>query len=62
MELTDLSLLNYPFTKGPTQYSCLVSLLQNGKINKTVKKEFMGSLRYKNPLLYTQGTLAQLFF
>ena len=62
MELTDLSLLNYPSTEGPTQYGCLVSLLQNGKINKTAKKEFMGSLRHKNPLLYTQGALAQLFF
>jgi len=53
MELADLSLLDYPSTEGPTQYGYLVSLLQDGKINKTAKKEFMGSLRHKNPLLYT---------
>jgi len=57
MELADLSFLNYPSIKGPTQYGCLVSLLQDGKINKTAKKEFIGSLRHKNPLFYTQGAL-----
>ena len=62
MELADLSLLDYPSTEGPTQCGCLVSLLQDGKMNKTAKKEFMGSLRHKNPLLCTQGALAQLFF
>lgn len=62
MELADLSLLDYPPTEGPTQCGCLVSLLQDGKMNKTAKKEFMGSLRHKDPLLCTQGALAQLFF
>lgn len=62
MELADLSLLDYPSTEGPMQCGCLVLLLQNGKMNKTAKKEFIGSLRHKNPLLYTQGALAQLFF
>jgi hypothetical protein len=31
-------------------------------MNKTAKKEFIGALRHKDPLLYTQGALAQLFF
>ena len=62
MELADLSLLDYPPTEGPTQCGCLVSLLQDGKMNKTARKEFMGSLRHKNPLFCTQGALAQLFF
>ena len=62
MELADLSLLDYPPIEGPTQCGCLVSLLQDGKTNKTAKKEFMGSLRHKDPLLCTQGALAQLFF
>jgi hypothetical protein len=31
-------------------------------MNKTAKKEFMGSLRHKDPLLCTQSALAQLFF
>lgn len=62
MELADLSLLDYPSTEGPTPCGCLVSLLQDGKMNKTAKKVFMGSLRHKNPLLCTQGALAQLFF
>ena len=62
MELADLSLLDYPATEGPTTCGCLVSLLQDGKMNKTARKEFMGALRHKDPLLCTQGALAQLFF
>jgi hypothetical protein len=62
MELADLSLLDYPPSEGPTPCSCLVSLLQDGKMNKSSKKEFMGSLRHKDPLLCTQDALAQLFF
>ena len=50
MELADLSLLDYPSSEGPTLCGCLVSLLQDGKMNKTAKKEFMGALRYKDPL------------
>jgi hypothetical protein len=44
MELVDLSLLNYPPSKGPTPCGCLVSLLQDGKMNKTARKEFMGAV------------------
>ena len=62
MELADLSLLDYPPSEGPTLCSCLVSLLQDGKMNKTARKEFMGALRHKDPLFCTQGALAQLFF
>jgi hypothetical protein len=35
-----------------------VSLLQDGKMNQTARKEFMGAVRHKDPLFYTQGTLA----
>ena len=62
IELADLSLLDYPQSEGPTQCGCLVTLLQDGKLNKTARKEFMGSIRHKNPLLCTQGALAQLLF
>ena len=62
MELADLSLLEYPPAEGPTPCYCLVTLLQDGKMNKTARKEFMGSLRHKDPLLCTQGALAQLLF
>ncbi|KFZ02293.1 hypothetical protein V500_00289 [Pseudogymnoascus sp. VKM F-4518 (FW-2643)] len=62
MELADLSLLDYPQLEGPTLCGCLVSLLQDGKLNKTARKEFMGALRHKDPLFCTQGALAQLFF
>jgi hypothetical protein len=62
MELADLSLLDYPPSEGPTVCGCLVSLLQDGKMNKTARKEFMGALWHKDPLLCTQGALAQLFF
>lgn len=62
MELADLSLLDYPPSEGPTPCGCLVSLLQDGKMNKIAKKEFMGALRHKDPLFCTQGALAQLLF
>ena len=62
MELADLSLLDYPASEGPTPCGCLVSLLQDGKLNKTARKEFMGALRHKDPLFCTQRALAQLFF
>ena len=62
MELADLSLLDYPTSEGPTVCGCLVSLLRDGKLNKTARKEFMGALRHKDPLFCTQGALAQLFF
>ena len=62
MELANLSLLDYPASEGPTPCSCLVSLLQDSKLNKTARKEFMGALRHKDPLLCTQEALAQLFF
>jgi hypothetical protein len=62
MDLADLSLLTYPDSESSSQCNCLVALLQDGKLNKTAKKEFMGSIRHKNPLLCTQGALAQLFF
>lgn len=62
MEIADLSLLDYPQSEGPTACGCLVSLLRDGKLNKTARKEFMGALRHKDPLFCTQGALAQLFF
>ncbi|KAH7471459.1 hypothetical protein FOMA001_g13568 [Fusarium oxysporum f. sp. matthiolae] len=62
MELADLSLLDYPSSEGPTPCGCLVTLLRDGKLNKTAKKEFMGALRHKDPLFCMQGALAQLFF
>jgi hypothetical protein len=52
MELADLSLLDYPPLEGPTLYGYLVSLLQDGKLNKTAQKEFIGALRHKDPLFY----------
>jgi hypothetical protein len=62
MELADLSLLDYPPSEGPTLCSCLVGLLQDGKLYKTARKEFMGALRHKDLLFCTQEALAQLFF
>jgi hypothetical protein len=60
MELADLFLLDYPAAEGLITCSCLVSLLQDSKINKTACKEFMGTLSHKNPLLCTQALLLAL--
>lgn len=62
MELADLSLLDYPSSEGPTQCGCLVGVLRDNKMNETAKKEFMGAIRHKDPLLCTQSALAQLLF
>jgi hypothetical protein len=62
MELADLSLLDYPPVEGPTPCRCLVSLLQDSKMNQIARKEFMGAIRHKDPLFCTQGALAQLLF
>ncbi|XP_044717389.1 centromere DNA-binding protein complex CBF3 subunit [Hirsutella rhossiliensis] len=61
MELADLSLLDYPPSEGPTPCSCLVSLLRDGKLNKTARKEFMGALRHKDPLFCTGPSTALLW-
>jgi hypothetical protein len=58
MELTDLSMFNYLPSEGLTPCGCLVSLLQDSKINKTARKEFIDALRYKDLMLCTQGALA----
>jgi hypothetical protein len=62
MEIADLSLTSYPSHEGPTPCHCLVLLIREGKTNETGKKEYMGSLRHKDPLFCTQGALAQSFF
>ncbi|KAJ9413543.1 transcriptional activator of glycolytic enzymes-domain-containing protein [Fusarium oxysporum] len=40
MELADLSLLDYPSSEGPTPCGCLVTLLRDGKLNKTTWRIF----------------------
>jgi hypothetical protein len=62
MELADMSLLEFPREEGPTPCFALIFLLSNGKTNKTGKKQFMGALRHHDPLLCTQGALAQYLF
>jgi hypothetical protein len=62
IKLANLSLLNYPAAKGLTTCGYLISLLQDGKINKTAYKKFISALQHKDPLLCTQKALAQVFF
>ena len=61
-ELADLGLLTYPPTEGPTPCQAVVFTISKGKTNKSSKKQFMGSLRHKDPLLCSHGALAQYFF
>jgi hypothetical protein len=61
-ELADLALLSYPPTEGPTPCRAVVFTISKGKTNKSGKKQFMGALRHKNPLLCSQGAMAQYFF
>ena len=61
-ELADLSLLLYPALEGPTPCQAVVFTMSKGKTNKSGKKQFMGALRHKNPLLCSHSALAQYFF
>ena len=61
-ELADLALLSYPPTEGPTPCRAVVFTISKGKTNKSGKKQFMGSLRHRDPLLCPQGAMAQYFF
>ena len=61
-ELADLSLLSYPPIEGPTPCQAVVFTISKGKTNKSGKKQFMGALRHKNPLLCSHSALAQYFF
>jgi hypothetical protein len=61
-ELADLALLTYPPTEGPTPCQAVVFTISRGKTNKSGKKQFMGALRHKDPLLCSHSAMAQYFF
>ena len=61
-ELADLALLSYPPTEGLTPCRAVVFTILKGKTNKSGKKQFIGALRHKNPLLCLYGAIAQYFF
>jgi hypothetical protein len=62
MELVDLCLLRYNKEAGPMPCFAIVATLSNGKTNKDGRKQFMGAIRHKDPLLCTMGAFAQYFF
>jgi hypothetical protein len=62
MEFADLSLLDYPPSEGPTLVQLPCEPLARRQDEQDSKKEFMGAVRYKDPLFCMQGALAQLFF
>lgn len=61
-ELADLALLTYPSSEGPTPCQAVVFTISRGKTNKSGKKQFMGALRHKDPLLCSHSAMAQYFF
>jgi hypothetical protein len=61
-ELADLALLTYPPMEGPTPCQAIVFTISRGKTNKSGKKQFMGALRHKDPLLCSHSAMAQYFF
>lgn len=61
-ELPDLGLLSFPSTEGASQCFGVAQTLTNGKTNKWGKKQFMGAMRHKDPLLCSMGALAQYLF
>jgi hypothetical protein len=60
--LADLSLVELAEQEGPQQAFALVTLLDAGKTNKVGRKEFMGSMRHKEPILCSHGALAQYLY
>jgi hypothetical protein len=62
LDISHLAVIQYPSDEGPTPCDCLVLTIREGKLNKVGNIEHMGSFRHKNPLLCSQGSLAQYFF
>lgn len=62
MCLSDMTLLSLPPGEGPQPASAVLFLLREGKTNRMGRKEFMGSLRNKDPLICPHGALAQYLF
>jgi hypothetical protein len=61
-ELSELFVLQYPASKGPTP--CWVLVLQNeqSKTNQQGDLLYSGAMRHWNPRLCTMGALAQYLF
>ena len=60
--LSDMSLVELPKQEGPQPCQALLFLLSEGKTNKVGRKEYMGSMRHKDPLLCSHSALAQYLF
>lgn len=61
-ELCDLSPLLLPKTEGPSPCEAVVLTISNGKTNRFGRKQFMGSIRNRNPLFCVMNALALYFF
>ena len=62
LELADCSLYKLLEREGPSTCLATIFLISSGKTNKTGNKEYIGALRYKDPILCAVGALAMLFF
>ena len=62
LELANYSLYKLLEREGPSTCLATIFLIGGGKTNKTSNKEYIGALRYKDPILCAVGALAILFF
>jgi hypothetical protein len=60
-EFADMFVLEFP-NEGSQPCLCWIFIFDNGKANKTGKKQYLGCMRHKDYLLCTQGALAQYLF
>ena len=61
-KLANCSLYKLLKREGPSIYIATVFLISSSKTNKTSNKEYIGTLYYKDLVLYAISALAMLFF
>ena len=57
-EFADMFLMEFP-KEGPQPCYCWIFMIDNGKTNDTGKRQYLGAMRHKDILFYSQGVLAQ---
>ena len=62
LELADCMHVFFGEEEGPTQAMCMVFTMDNGKVNKNGKVEYMGALRHKDPMRCAIGAFAMYLF
>jgi hypothetical protein len=61
-ELADMFILHLPNESATQQCMCWIFVFDNGKTNSTGRKQYLGSIRHRDPLVCPIGALAFYLF